>query len=192
MKTTLIATLLCVAGLVLPGAIAEGINVKPEQLADYQARAESGELKAQVVLAQHYLFTLGKEKDPVKGTRWAREAAAQNDAEAQVLLGQCYMNGDGVERDFKEAVRWFYKAAEQNHPRAQYTLGVIYRRGWGVRENYVESYAWLNQLTNGIYGAAQLASSLESQMSPAQLAAGKKRAEELRAQITAKLKSGGK
>jgi len=192
MKTALIAAFCCAASLVLPIAHAQGLKFKAGELADYQARAESGEPKAQVVLAQYYLLTLGKEKDPLEGIRWARKAAAQNEAEAQVLLAGCYMSGDGVEKDLKEAMRWYRKAAEQNHVMGQFGLGVGYSKGLGMEKDEKEAYAWLSLAARAQADAAVFRDRLEKQFSTEQLADAKQRTEVLRAQIEARLKKGGK
>ena len=77
-------------------------------------------------------------------------------------------------------------------PNIQNALGTYYGKGLGVETNLVESYAWyaLSGKPYGEHGKTRM--KLEQQMSPQQIAAGKKRAEELRAQIAAKSKSGSK
>lgn len=158
MKTTLIAALLCVAGLVLscaPAPLSESEATK-EQFLETKAKAEKG------------------------------------DPQAQTHLGVSYFNGFAVEQDYTEALKWYGRAAEQNDPKAQALLGACHFRGWGVEKNFAEAYAWVSQSASRDKGAAGLLSSLESEMSPEQRAAGKKRAEELRAQIAAKLKRAGR
>lgn len=159
MKPTLIAALLCVAGLVMSCA--------PAPLSESEATKK------------RFLETKAK--------------AEQGDPQAQTLLGSSYFHGfaDGVQ-DYTEALKWYGKAAEQNHAEAQVLLSACYFRGWGVEKNFAESYAWVSQATNRSKDVARFLSSLETEMSPQQLAAGKKRSEELRAQIEARLKSGGK
>ena len=118
--------------------------------------------------------------------------AEKGDAEAQYNLGHCYYNGEGVEKDFAQAAKWYRKAAEQNHASAQNNLGVRYANGQGVEKDYAEAYAWYNLASKTDENAAKNRDGLEKMMSQQQVAAGQKRTKELRAQIAAKLKSGGK
>ena len=118
--------------------------------------------------------------------------AEKGDATAQSNLGFCYANGQGVEKDYAEAVKWFRKAAEQNNAVAQANLGVCYYNGQGVEKDYAEAYAWFNLASKTDKEAAEVRDLLEKNMSPQQVADAQKRTKELRAQIEAKLESGGK
>ncbi len=118
--------------------------------------------------------------------------AEKGDANAQSNLGGCYYHGRGVEKDYAEAVKWFRKAAEQNFAEAQYNLGFCYYHGEGVEKDYAEAYAWFNLASKTDKEAAKYRDLLEKKMSPQQVADAQKRTKELRAQIEAQLKSGGK
>jgi hypothetical protein len=61
-----------------------------------------------------------------------------------------------------------------------------------VKQDYVEAYAWHDLAATTFEGAAKSRDALEKLMSPPQLAAGKKRAEELQALVDAKLKGHAK
>ena len=95
-------------------------------------------------------------------------------------------------KDNTEAIKWYRRAAEQNHTRAQHNLGVSYHLGQGVAKDDVEAYAWSSLAAKTARSAAANRDGLEKTMLPQQVAAGKKRAEELQAQIEAKSKSAGK
>ena len=83
--------------------------------------------------------------------------------------------------------------AEQGDAAAQYNLGRCFYGGHGVGKDFVEAYAWYGLVIKRREILFQKARGiLENEMSPEQVAAGKKRTEELRAQIAAKRKSGGK
>jgi TPR repeat protein len=111
-------------------------------------------------------------------------------------LGNCYTNGEGVEKDTVEAMKWYRKAAEQNYAEGQFTVGACYAGGHGVEKDYTEAYAWYNLLAATTHPFAEVAKSsrdtLEKKMSPQQVADAQKRTKELRVEIAAKLKSGGK
>jgi hypothetical protein len=124
--------------------------------------------------------------------RETKVKAEKGDAESQHMVGFCYTMGLNVEKDYVEASKWHRKAAEQNHVRAQCCVGVAYQFGKGVKKDYVEAYAWLNLAAETYDRAVMGRDDLEKWMSPQQVVDAKKRTKELRAQIDAKLKSGGK
>lgn len=155
--------------------------------------AEQGAAKAQWQLGNAYSFAAPVEaKDDREAIRWFRKAAEQNYGPAQESLAWFYERGSGVERSEAEAMKWRRKAAEQNSTGAQWSLGFCYRDGKGVEKDPVEAYAWFDLAARSVRDAPRNRDELGSKMSPEQVAAGKKRAEELRAQIAARLKSDGK
>ena len=125
-------------------------------------------------------------------TEELKAKAEKGDPEAQSNLGACYGHGAGVTKDYVEAVKWYRRAAEQNHTRAQYNLGVSYHLGQGVPNDDVEAYAWSKLAARAASSAAANCADLEKSMSPQQVAAAKKRAQELQAMMDAKLKSNAK
>jgi len=104
-----------------------------------------------------------------------KAAAEQGDAGGQFSLGGCYKNGSGVAQDHVEAVKWFRKSAEQGDAGGQLALGWCYETGKGVAKNFVEAYALYNLHRSNFKDLGYL----EELMSPAQIAAGKKRTIEL-------------
>ena len=83
-----------------------------------------------------------------------------------------------------EAVKWYRKAAEQGYVMAQYNLGVMYALGQGVPPDYVEAYAWSLLAEENMPGdeavAARVRAATAHFTSPADLARGRERADELR------------
>ena len=115
-----------------------------------------------------------------------RKAAEQGHATAQFMLGVMYGLGDGVPRDAAEAAKWYLKAAEQGHAPAQSALGVLYATDTGATKDVVESYAWYSVADAHSPGVLKgILSAAETALTPEQLAAGKKRVEELTEQINA-------
>ena len=97
----------------------------------------------------------------------------------------CYHLGQGVRRDYAEAVKWFRRAAEQGLAQAQGNLGACYAKGLGVPQDYVEAYAWFVLAEENTRGgnpvAARSRAAVVGQFtSPAELARGRERADELR------------
>jgi hypothetical protein len=90
-----------------------------------------------------------------------------------------------VEKDFVQAAKWYRKASEQGYVLAQYYLGDCYANGDGVAKDLIEAYAYWNQGTVE-YSRRKLAA-LEKQMTPEQIAAGKKRTKELKRELEDKI-----
>lgn len=123
---------------------------RPEAGADpVRARAEAGDVHAQVDMAVACQGEIEAAADPAGAANWYRKAAEQNHVQAQFDLGMLYAEGEGVPCDEVEALRWLQKAAHQGHADAQYQLGVRCRRTtFGPRrpdagESRIEAYKWL-------------------------------------------------
>ena len=98
-----------------------------------------------------------------------------------------------MKQDYLEAVKWYRKAAEQNrYAEANINLGYCYAFGLGVKKDYAEAYAWCDQVAKTDKSAAILRDDIVKLMKPKQVALAQKRTKELRSQIEAKLKDGGK
>ncbi len=107
------------------------------------ARAQSGELSAQVQLADHYRSGGGSVKDMRNAAHWYREAANRGDPESQFQLSYFYMNGrGGIQRDEAEGARLIRMAANQGHVLAQVNLGSFYRKGLGVNQDHTQAVFW--------------------------------------------------
>lgn len=122
----------------------------------------------------------GIHRDAVEALDWFRKAAEQGHADAQNNLGTMYFRGLGVAQNNAEALRWFRRAAAQNHVRAQYNLGVMHDLGRGTSIDALEAYAWYSLAARaGDEEAARAVSLLESELSPSEFDAAKRRANAL-------------
>jgi len=149
-----------------------------EALRLYRIAAAKGDLSAFYNLG--VIYTEGKvvPKDGAEAARWYRKAAERGSAQAQNNLAALYVEGLGVPKDDAEAAKWYRKAAEQGFATSQVNLGALYSRGGGVPKDLVEAYAWcLIGQARGEQKAAGLIASLETRMTPAEIAAGRKRAQ---------------
>jgi hypothetical protein len=151
----------------------------------WRKAAEQGFAPAQTLLGHCYFGGEGVPKDQALAVTWYRKAAEQGNASAQMSLGECYGGGKGVEKDFVQAVKWYRKASEQGYVLAQYYLGGFYANGEGVAKDLIEAYAYWNEGTVE-YSRKKLAA-LEKQMTPEQIAAGKKRTKELKRELEDKI-----
>jgi GAF domain-containing protein len=105
--------------------------------------------------------------------------ATQGDAAAEYALGKRYANGDGVKADYHEATRWFLQAAQQGHARAQTKLAASFWEGRGSPRDYGRAYFWaLLAQAGGDETAPAIVMSCAPHLSPAQIAAEQKEAEE--------------
>jgi TPR repeat protein len=78
-----------------------------------RARAEAGDIAAQIDLGNRYRSGQGVPKDDVQAVAWYRKAANQGSATAQYNLGVSYTAGRGVPQDFVAAHMWFSLAASR-------------------------------------------------------------------------------
>ena len=109
-------------------------------------------------------------------------SAERGDVKARYNLGVMYQLGLGVPQDDQEAVRWYRLAAEQGDASAQFKLGVIYDKGKGVLKDYVLAHMWLNlAAAQGDQNSFKGRNSLETKMTPAQLAEAQRLAREWKA-----------
>ena len=97
--------------------------------------ADGGNLRAQIVVAESYLYGRGTAANGPAAVAWYRKAAATGDASAQASLAFCLLHGRGCEKDYAEAVVWYAKAAEQNDVNALNGLAVCYFQGHGVNKD---------------------------------------------------------
>jgi hypothetical protein len=113
-----------------------------EEVAQLKAKAEEGNLDAQVSLGRAYELGNGVPKSDQQAVKWYRAAAEQGNANAQNSLGLMYRSGRGVSSDKVEAVGWYRRAARQKDASAMFNLGTAYYNGDGVSIDDVASFAW--------------------------------------------------
>ena len=113
--------------------------------------------------------------------------AEKGDAEGQLNLGICYTTGNGVAKDYVQAVKWYRKASEQGDLLAQTILGHCYAAGEGVAKDQIEAYAYWNQEGTDKHSPLKRLATLERQMTPDQIVAGKKRTKELKRELDARM-----
>ena len=108
-----------------------------------RAPAESGNVEAQLKLADCYYEGNGVKKDYVEAVKWLKGPAESGNIEAQLKLADCYYEGNGVERYYVEAVKWLKNPAESGNVEAQFKLGDCYYNGNGVKKDCNEAVKWL-------------------------------------------------
>jgi TPR repeat protein len=145
----------------------------------YSPLAAAGNAEAQYRKGMMTRFGWGVPKDPVAAARWLQQAATQGHAQAQAELGTMYRLGRGVPEDPKEAARWLTAAATAGVGIAQLSLGRMYRDGIGVERDLVEAYGWFSAAgDNSVMDGLAYRSEIARDMTPEQIAEGKRRAAE--------------
>ena len=107
--------------------------------------AESGHVRAQILLGRCYENGLGVPQDSAAAVGWFRKAAEQGDPMAALLVGYSYQVGNGVPQSTEQALVWIRKAADEGLAEAQYTLGTLYNDGRGVEKNQAEAFTWFTK-----------------------------------------------
>jgi len=92
----------------------------------FELARQAGDVSAETLLAECYLFGKGVSKNETKATGLLQHAAAANDPRAMDQLGNCYHKGIGVARDDREAFRFYNAAAKLNYLDSVGNLGVLY------------------------------------------------------------------
>ena len=162
-------------------ALGDGVpQDSAEALRLYRIAAGKGDVTAQYNLG--VIYTEGRivPRDGAEAARWYRKAAERGSPQAQNNLAALHVEGLGVAKDDVEAAKWYRKSADQGFATAQVNLGALYARGAGVPKDLVEAYAWiLIGRAKGEPKAVELLAIMEKQMTPQDLAAGRKRAQAL-------------
>jgi TPR repeat protein len=146
----------------------------------YAPRAEKGDAEAQYRMGMMARFGWGVDKDAEAAARWLRKAAEKGHPLAQAELGTMYRLGRGVATDAQEAARWLRSAALAGVGIAQLSIGRMYRDGVGVQRDLVEAYAWFTAAgENSVMDGLAYRSEIARQMTPDQVAEGKRLAAQL-------------
>ena len=119
-------------------------------------KAESGDGKAQLALAEQYLAK-NSETDQATGLRWLQLAIKQSYPPAIYKLGQLHEQGKLFEKSDLEAFKAYTKAAKLNYPEAQFALSRMYKTGHGTTKNLTLSNKWLNRAADAGLSDAQKA-----------------------------------
>lgn len=113
--------------------------ITPEAFREALARAEAGDLRAQVIVGLALKNGDGTPKDPAGAERWLRAAAEREHPMGQNGLGLLYQAGVGVPSDAAMAAQWFKKAADRGYAQAAANLGMAYYLGTGVPGDAAEA-----------------------------------------------------
>jgi WD40 repeat protein len=89
-----------------PSAFSILQRITPDGIEALRRRADTGELRAQYLLALAYEFGRGVAQDSAVAMNWYTRAAERGYCAAQMVLGRKYYFGDDVAQDYAHAYRW--------------------------------------------------------------------------------------
>jgi AcrR family transcriptional regulator len=160
MGVVVVALLVC-AGLALgnvagisrsASAAGTAYRVQPQDaLGRMMALADSGDARAQTLLAQTYLRGgSGIDRNDGAALRWSLAAAEQGQPVAQYLAGALTSKTDA-----SRAASWFEQAALHGNIKAMHNLAIAYAEGLGVPEDDRRAAAWFNRAAQQGYVDSQ-------------------------------------
>ena len=147
MKIMTTAMGILVSFMITPAVAAkndQGSAIAGQQLQVLEARASTGNDKAQMKLAQMYLHGVGVKRDVEKAVAWYSLAAERGLAFAQHKLARLYLDGDIIEQDIEKALAWLERAADLGFIKAQLDLSLLFESAQYMPPDYVSAYKWLN------------------------------------------------
>lgn len=113
--------------------------------AQLESLAQSGDVDAQLKVADYYYNGNGVSKDYNKAVQYYQMAASQNSPQAQGALGDCYLKGTGVSQNIQTGLYWMQKAADNNYAPAQHCLGCYYLSGTYLQRDYSLAKKWFEK-----------------------------------------------
>lgn len=166
-------------------SLGSGVTKSDDEAAKwYRKSAERGDARGQSMLGVFYTNARGVPRNYDEAIKWFMKAAAQNSSHAMYNLGHMHGGGKGVKKDDVESAKWYAKAAEQNDRTSQRVIGSLYALGRGVPKDLVLAHAWMTVSGSATTEAgAKALEKIAAEMTPEQLAAAKKQAEEIKARV---------
>ncbi|ESQ79746.1 tetratricopeptide repeat protein [Asticcacaulis sp. YBE204] len=120
--------------------------------------------------------------EPALAVHWLEKAAAKGDGEALYYLGELHYLFSEQYRDLSKARDYYTRSAETGNSQGQARLSFLYFAGRGVEKDPAEAYKWASLAAKDKGGLGQRDGQdavfyLERQLTPDQIAEGKKRAD---------------
>jgi len=137
----------------------EGSNVI--EFSDAISKADTGDAKAQAIVAIYYGLGYKTEKDLAKAAEYASKSAAQSDPLGQYQLGVLTSSGDGVPKDPEKGKRLKVQSIEGLNtmaadPYALAALGAMALRGEGVAKDMKKAAKLYQKSADLGYAPAQI------------------------------------
>lgn len=143
--------------------------------------AGHGNAVAQNALGSLYQNGKGVGADLAKAAHFYELSAAQGNRHAMSNLAVLYAGASDKTRDFAEAARWFQRSAGLGFVDAEFNLAVLYERGDGVPQSLLDACKWYTIASKaGDAVAKSRADAIATQLSPEELAAAERAADEFK------------
>jgi TPR repeat protein len=126
---------------------------EPAELASLRMRADGGDVKAQLDLAQRYRDGKGVAKDEAEAMQWAHRAADKGNADAMDFVGLAYLRGAVVKRS-PEVAFGYFKAAADKSAQAAFNLGQCYFGAQGTEQDIPKALDWWKKAAAKGHGRA--------------------------------------
>ncbi len=139
---------------------APGTRDRYRKLANAKKKAASGDAQAQADLANGLmelggsLSQAGVGSDYAESIKWAKLAAAQNNADAMWVLALAYEHGRGVKRNIDTALAYYKRGAELGSAACQHSLGCYYMRGDHLKKDSRKAVELFKKSAEKGYGLA--------------------------------------
>jgi localization factor PodJL len=130
------------AGSVAAAVPAAGNGSLSPALLRLQAKADAGDIKAELLLGLKYADGDGVAPNDSEAARWLQKAAKAGLAMAQYRFATLYEKGRGVPADAKQANSWYEEAAKRGNRKAMHNLAIAYANGTGQEKNFTEAARW--------------------------------------------------
>ncbi|KAG0252454.1 hypothetical protein DFQ27_008071 [Actinomortierella ambigua] len=124
-----------------PGTIAQPMD----EMGAILARADAGDVEAQMTVAAKYETGVGVDQNDVEAFKWYQRAAEHDSSHAQFKTGQFSKSGRGTPQNDANAVYWWILAADSGHRLSQNELGRMYQEGVGVTRNASLALSWFRK-----------------------------------------------
>lgn len=111
----------------------------------YRRLAESGNVNAQVEIANCYIFGFGRDRDFREAEKWLTRAVENGSEVAPVSLASLILFKLVDKSRYGEAVEMLRISADKGSAEADFALYLVYRNGMGVPKNSRESGWYLDR-----------------------------------------------
>jgi TPR repeat protein len=128
-----------------------------DALADLQAAANTGNVRAQLYLAEAAWKGYGMTPDPARMQAMLERAAATRDIVSRFDVAFALLNGSYVPKDEARAALLFQRNAELGHVVSQNNFAVLLRDGRGVTMDKLSALTWFTIAARGNHAPAERA-----------------------------------
>lgn len=130
-------------------------ELETAEFQEWVSKAESGDLRALVIVGLAYRDGKGVDKNARVAVGWLERASAQGSSQAQYLLAKMYIGGKGVSKNVERGLELGIASATHGNVRAQHALALAYDTGGLVEKDHRESARWYQMAAEGGYAPSQ-------------------------------------